>query len=148
MELKPRFVADVPGIPPTPPASGPEPDDTEALDAFSRSVVQVAEQLRPAVVHLEARKGRRGGSGSGVLYTPDGFLLTNHHVVQTSERVRVRLTDGRELAGRVVGADPWMDLAIVQAEAVNLPFAPFGDSSKLRVGQLVVAIGSPFGFDS
>lgn len=147
MNYNPRFIADVPGLPPQP-APGPEPDDAEALDAFSRSVVQVSEQLRPAVVHLEARKGRRGGSGSGVLYTPDGFLLTNHHVVQTSERVRVRLNDGREVAGRVVGADPWMDLAIVQAEATHLPFAPFGDSAKLRVGQLVVAIGSPFGFDS
>lgn len=147
-EIWPRFIGDVPGLPPPAQPEGPEPSDAEALDAFSRVVVNVSEKLRPAVVHLEARKGRRGGSGSGILYTPDGFLLTNHHVVQSSERVRVRLTDGRELAGHVVGADPWTDLAVVQAQAPNLPYAAFGDSTQLRVGQLVVAIGSPFGFDS
>jgi S1-C subfamily serine protease len=83
-----------------------------------------------------------------VLFTPDGFLLTNHHVVQGNPRVRIRLTDGQEVAGQVVGADPWTDLAVVQAEAAGLSFAPFGDSARLRVGQLVVAIGSPFGFES
>jgi S1-C subfamily serine protease len=75
-------------------------------------------------------------------------LLTNHHVVQGSERVRVRLGDGQELAGRVVGNDPWTDLAIVQAEGDTLPHGLLGDSNRLRVGQLVVAIGSPFGFES
>ena len=74
-------------------------------------------RLRPAVVNLRSGRGRREGSGSGVLFTPDGFLLTNHHVVQGNDRVRVRLGDGREVAGRVVGADPWTDLAVVQAEA-------------------------------
>ena len=126
----------------------PPPDDDEALDAFSRVVVNVAETLRPAVVHLRAGRGRDGGSGSGFLFTPDGFLLTNHHVVQGHDRVRVRLGGGGELTGRVVGADPWTDLAIVQAEASGLSFARLGDSSKLRVGQLVVAIGSPLGFES
>src|SRR5438132_12187360 len=115
MTIRPRQIADIPGLPPASPPPEPGPDEGEALDAFSRAVVHVAEQLRPAVVHLEARKGRRGGSGSGVLYTPDGFLVTNHHVVQASERVRIRLTDGRELTGHVVGADPWTDLAVVQA---------------------------------
>jgi S1-C subfamily serine protease len=147
-EFWPDLVADEMGTPPANPSPQPIPGESEALDAFSRVVVHVAESLRPAVVHLEAKRGRRGGSGSGILYTPDGFLLTNHHVVQGSERVRVRLTDGRELTGRVVGADPWMDLAVVQAEAASLPVAILGDSSRLRVGQLVVAIGSPFGFDS
>jgi S1-C subfamily serine protease len=83
-----------------------------------------------------------------VLFTPDGFLLTNHHVVRAQVQVRVRFSDGRETTGRVVGNDPWTDLAIVQADGDKLPYASFGDSAKLRVGQLVVAIGSPLGFES
>jgi S1-C subfamily serine protease len=134
----------VPPPQPTPPA----PSEGEALDAFSRVVVHVAETLSPAVVNLRSERGRNGGSGSGVLFTPDGFLLTNHHVVQGQRRVRVRLADGREVSGDVVGADPWTDLAVVQAGSSGLPFAGFGDSATLRVGQLVVAIGSPFGFES
>jgi S1-C subfamily serine protease len=124
----------------------PLPDESEALDAYSQVIVKVAESLRPAVVNLRASKGQ--GSGSGILFTPDGFLLTNHHVVQGKNRVRVRLNDGRDLPGRVIGTDPWTDLAVVQADASDLPFAGFGDSARLRVGQLVLAIGSPFGFDS
>jgi S1-C subfamily serine protease len=132
--------------PPEPPE--PDPNEREALDAYSNVVVRVAETLRPAVVNLRAGKGRREGTGSGFLFTPDGFLITNHHVVQGVERVRARLADGREVSGRVVGADPWSDMAIVQAEAAGLPHAELGDSASLRVGQLVVAIGSPFGFES
>ena len=134
------------GQAPEPP--GPDPEESEALDAYSNVVVRVAERLRPAVVNLRSGRGRREGSGSGVLFTPDGFLLTNHHVVQGNDRVRVRLGDGREIAGHVVGADPWTDLAVVQAESGGLPHADLGDSAALRVGQLVVAIGSPFGFES
>jgi S1-C subfamily serine protease len=130
-----------------PPPSNPPPRDGEALDAFSRVVVEVSEALRPAVVHLRGAS-RRDGSGSGVLFTPDGLLLTNHHVVGENDHVRIRLGDGRELGGRVVGADPWTDLAVVRADASGLPHATFGDSARLRVGQLAVAIGSPFGFDS
>ena len=115
-------------------------------------IVTVAESLGPAVVNLRAvasETGRRaGGSGSGFLFTPDGFVLTNHHVVRGSSRVRVRLNDGREVSGRVIGADPWTDVAVVQADASGLPHAQLGESAGLRVGQLVVAIGSPFGFDS
>jgi len=126
--------------------------ERDALDAYSRVIVDVAESMGPAVVNLRAASGdggrRSGGSGSGFLFTPDGFLLTNHHVVRGSSRVRVRLTDGREVAGRVVGADPWTDVAVVQADASGLPHARLGESVGLRVGQLVVAIGSPFGFDS
>jgi S1-C subfamily serine protease len=135
------FESDVPSQPPDPP-----PSEDEALDAFSRVVIRVSDALRPAVVNLRGMRGR--GEGSGVLFTPDGFLLTNHHVINGQKRVRVRLNDGRELGGRVVGADPWTDLAVVQAEESGLPHARFGDSAQLRVGQLVVAIGSPFGFDS
>src|SRR5262245_45454648 len=130
------FESDLPSTPP-----GPPPSDDEALDAFSRVVIRVSEALRPAVVNLRAMRGR--GEGSGVLFTPDGFLLTNHHVIRGQKRVRVRLNDGRELTGQVIGADPWTDLAVVQAEDSGLPHARFGESSKLRVGQLVVAIGSP-----
>ena len=126
--------------------SAPEPEDV--LDAFSRAVVGVADKLRPAVVNLRVGKGMRGGSGSGVLFTPDGFLLTNHHVVQGHDKVRVRLSDGTEMSGRVVGNDPWTDLAVVQAEGATFPFATFGDSAKIKVGQLAVAIGSPLGFES
>lgn len=134
------------GSQPQPP--DPPPSEAEALDAFSRVVVHVAEKLRPAVVNLRGPRGRGDGSGSGILFTPDGFLLTNHHVVQGKERVRIRLQEGGELEGRVVGADPWTDLAVVQAHSSSLPYADFGDSAALRVGQLVVAIGSPFGFES
>ena len=127
----------------------PDPrEEAAALDAFSRVVIRVADALMPAVVNIRAPRGQRGGSGSGVLFTPDGFLLTNHHVIQGQTEVRIRTNDGRELAGRVVGADPWTDLAIVQADGSDLPFAELGDSAGLRVGQLAVAIGSPFGFDS
>jgi len=136
--------------PPERPSS--EADEQEAMDAYSRVIVAVAEMLGPAVVNLRSvasESGRRGGgSGSGFLFTPDGFLITNHHVVRGASRLRVRLNDGREVAGRVVGADPWTDVAVAQAEASGLPHAQLGESAALRVGQLVVAIGSPFGFDS
>jgi S1-C subfamily serine protease len=125
-----------------------EPDETDALDAFSQVVVRVADSLRPAVVNLRVGRGRQMGSGSGVLFSPEGYLLTNHHVVGESDKVRVRLHDGQEATGRVVGNDPWSDLALVRAEGGTFPYAPLGDSAKLRVGQLVVAIGSPLGFES
>src|SRR5438874_3141466 len=112
------------GRPPDPP-----PDDSDTLDAYSRSVVRVSEVLRPAVVNLRGGSGRRQGSGSGILFTPDGFLLTNAHVVRGQKRMRVRLSDGRDLSGRLVGADPWTDLAVVQAEGQALPHAQLGDSS-------------------
>ena len=128
--------------------AGPAPDEAAALDAFSQVVVRVADDLRPAVVNLRVGRGRQMGSGSGVLFSPEGYLLTNHHVVGEADRVRVRLHDGSEVAGRVVGNDPWTDLALVRAEGETFPYARLGDSAKLRVGQLVVAIGSPLGFES
>ncbi len=146
----PRFVHDEAPQPvpqPQPGAGNPLAEEAAALDAFSTVVVRVAETTMPTVVNIRPQQVR-GGSGSGVLFTPDGFLLTNHHVVSNKTQVRVRLTDGRELAGRVVGADPWTDLAVVQADADGLAFATLGDSAALRVGQLAVAIGSPLGFDS
>ncbi|QDU20421.1 S1C family serine protease [Urbifossiella limnaea] len=136
------------GTDPVPADSGAPPDDAEALDAFSNAVVSVAEKLRPAVVNLRVGRRGRGGSGSGVLFAPDGFLLTNHHVVGRDDDVRVRLHDGTELPGRVVGNDPWTDLAVVRVEGDRFPHATLGDSAKLKVGQLAVAIGSPLGFES
>src|SRR6266849_1370456 len=106
-----HFITDGAGSDPMP-SSRPAPSEEEALDAFSRVVVNVAEAARPAVVNLRAGRGRMEGSGSGVLFTPDGFLLTNHHVIHGSRKVRIRLTDGRELDGRIVGTDPWTDLAV------------------------------------
>ena len=143
-----QIVSDSTGSGHTADPDGPGPEEREALDAYSDVVVKVAEQLRPTVVNLRSGQGRRQGSGSGILFTPDGFLLTNHHVVQGNERVRVRMADGREMPGRVVGNDPWTDLAVVQAEGSGLPHGTLGDSNRLRVGQLVVAIGSPYGFES
>lgn len=146
--LAPWFIHDGPASSPNQPMSTNGPGEAEALDAYSQVVVRVAEALNPVVVNLRGQRGDRGGSGSGILFTPDGFVLTNAHVVGDQERPRVRLSNGAELSARVVGRDPWTDLAVVQAEATALPHAALGDSAGLRVGQLVVAIGSPFGFES
>jgi S1-C subfamily serine protease len=146
--IQPYLISDDIQLPP-PSVNPPSPrEEADALDAYSRVVVNVAETLQPAVVNLRVGEHRNGGSGSGILFTPDGFLLTNAHVVQRHPSARIRLHDGNEVEGRVVGSDPWTDLAIVQAQGNKLPHATLGDSSKLRVGQLVVAIGSPFGFES
>ena len=125
-----------------------ESDEGEALDAYSRVVVRVAEQLRPSVMHLQVGSGRNGGSGSGVFFTPDGYALTNHHVIQHSPAIRLRLPEGEEYKARVVGSDPWTDLAVVKADGDDFKPAALGDSAALKVGQLVLAIGSPLGFES
>jgi serine protease Do len=119
----------------------------EALDAYSRAVITVAERLAPSVANLRVRHGRRTGGGSAVVITPDGFLLTSAHVVNGSARGgRASFVDGRELRFEVVGADPHADLAVLRAEADDLVAAELGDAERLRVGQLVVAIGNPNGF--
>src|SRR5207253_3123447 len=126
--------------------------DREALDAYSRTVTEVAERLASSVVNLRVtRPTRRGrvpaGAGSGVVLTPDGFLLTSAHVVAGQDRRgRASLVDGRELGFRVIGSDPFSDLAVLRVDAGDLVPAPLGDAEKLRVGQLVVAIGNPHGF--
>jgi S1-C subfamily serine protease len=127
------------------------PEDSEALDAYSRVVTSVAERLGPSVAHLRLMHRRSGGrpaegAGSGVVITPDGYLLTSAHVVAGSHRAAATFLDGRELPVDVVGADPLSDLAVVRAEGSDLPPADLGDAAGLRVGQLVVAIGSPMGF--
>jgi serine protease Do len=126
--------------------------DKEALDAYSRTVSAVAERLAPSVANLRVARRVRGGrmydgGGSGVVITPDGFLVTSAHVVASSSGpVRATLDDGRELAAEVVGADPFSDLAVLRAPAQDLSPAELGDADGLRVGQLVVAIGNPHGF--
>ena len=121
--------------------------DDEALDAYSRTVTAVARTLGPSVVSI--RVGRRGGqgAGSGVVITPDGFVLTSAHVVNGHDGdLRARLVNGREMALAVVGADSLSDLAVLRAEGGDLPPAELGDADRLEVGQLVVAIGNPLGF--
>ena len=129
------------------------PTDSEALDAYSRAVIAVADRLAPSVANLRvshrARGGRRlDGGGSAVVISPDGFMLTSAHVVARSERRggRASFVDGRELGFELVGADPHSDLAVLRADATDLTPAELGDAEKLRVGQLVVAIGNPNGF--
>jgi serine protease Do len=126
------------------------PDENEALDAYSRVVMGVAESVSPSVANLRlSRRGRTVGAGSGVVITPDGFLLTSAHVVEGGAgRVGASFTDGRELTLRIVGADPLSDLAVLRADEPAPAPAPLGDAAALRVGQLVVAIGNPHGFAS
>src|SRR5437899_7569014 len=139
-------VARVPGNTPAP---GPAPADVELLDAYSKAVVHVVEKVGPAVVGVTVRGARgRGGGGSGVLFTPDGYMLTNAHVVAGAREMRVTLTDGAEHTASLVGTDPATDLAVVRIEGTHLPHAELGTSIGLRVGQLVVAIGNPLGFSN
>jgi serine protease Do len=130
----------------------PEPEELEALDAYSRTVAGVAERLAPSVANLRiTRMTRRGrvpaGAGSGVVLTPDGFLLTSAHVVAGRGRQgRAAFVDGREFEFSIVGSDAFSDLAVVRTEARDLEPATLGEAERLRVGQLVVAIGNPHGF--
>ena len=146
---------------PTDPAALAEPADAalddvltaaiegEALDAYSTAVSTAAARLIPSVASLRVERrngGWGGGSGSAVAFTPDGFLVTNAHVVAGAERGTATFVDGDELPFDVVGRDPLSDLAVVRASGHELRAAPFGDAARLRVGQLVVAIGNPLGF--
>src|SRR5437016_13469683 len=129
-------------------------NDDEALDAYSRVVTNVAERLAPSVGNLRVSRRVRGGrrlegGGSSVAVTPDGFMLTSAHVVHRTDGTgRASFVDGRELEFEVVGADALSDLAVLRADARDLIAAELGDAERLRVGQLVVAIGNPHGFAS
>lgn len=131
-----------------------EHSDSALLDAYSAAVVGVAEQVSPAVVKIDAlRRTTQGketasGSGSGFLFTPDGLILTNSHVVAGSAQLRVSLADGGDADAQLIGQDPHTDLAVLKVSAPGaLPYARLGNSRTVRVGQLVVAIGNPYGFE-
>src|SRR5215813_8203326 len=122
-----------------------EATQTASPSEISRTFINAAKRIKPAVVHVKV--GTRGATGSGVIVSSDGYILTNNHVASAANELSVKLADGRELSARRIGVDPRTDLALIKVEAQNLPYATLGDSSKLEQGEWVIALGSPFGLE-
>jgi S1-C subfamily serine protease len=136
-------------------ADGPQPvnrptaRDADLLDAYSQAVIHVVETVSPAVISVTSRdQNGRGGGGSGFIVTPDGYAITNSHVVNDRPKLEAETAEGDRLRAELVGDDPATDLAVVRLSASGLPYAQLGDSDALRVGQLVIAMGSPLGLQS
>jgi len=129
----PQFIAD-------------ETDDDSLLDAYSKTVANAAERVGPAVAHLEVQFPKSAGTGSGFAFTPDGLLLTNSHVVHGSRRIQATFVDGMSREADLIGDDPHTDTAVLRIGASNLPAVTLGSSRAVRVGQLAIAIGNPYGF--
>ncbi len=132
---------------------GGTPQDEELLDAYSSAVVSVVEAVSPSVVHVQVRGSRQGraaqGSGSGTILSPDGIVLTNNHVVEGASAIELSLNDARRVPARILGRDPDTDIAVLRAETADrLPAARLGNSKKIKPGQIAIAIGNPFGFES
>lgn len=131
------------------PVNRPTTGDADLLDAYSQAVIHVVERVSPAVISVTSRdENGRGGGGSGFIVTPDGYAITNSHVVDDRPNLEAETAEGDKLRAQLVGDDPATDLAVVRLSASGLPYAQLGDSEALRVGQLVIAMGSPLGLQS